>query len=36
MAGLPADAVSADDLLGAARRALRDAKEQGRNRVTAL
>ena len=36
VAGLPADAVSADDLLGAAQRALRDAKDQGRNRVTAL
>jgi diguanylate cyclase (GGDEF)-like protein len=36
VAGLPADAVSADDLLGASQRALRDAKDQGRNRVTAL
>lgn len=36
VAGLPADAVSADDLLAAAQRALRDAKDQGRNRVVAL
>ena len=36
VAGLPADAVSADDLLAAAQRALRDAKDQGRNRVLAL
>jgi diguanylate cyclase (GGDEF)-like protein len=36
VAGLPADAVSADDLLAAAQRALQDAKDQGRNRVTAL
>lgn len=35
VAGLPADAVSADDLLAAAQRALRDAKDQGRNRVLA-
>ena len=36
VAGLPADAVSADDLLAAAQRALGDAKDQGRNRVVAL
>ena len=36
VAGLPADAVSADDLLAAAQRALHDAKDQGRNRVLAL
>jgi len=36
VAGLPADAVSADDLLAAAQRALRQAKDLGRNRVTAL
>lgn len=36
VAGLPADAVSADDLLAAAQRALRDAKDQGENRVLAL
>jgi diguanylate cyclase (GGDEF)-like protein len=35
VAGLPADAVSADDLLAAAQRALHDAKDQGRNRVLA-
>ena len=35
VAGLPADAVSADDLVAAAQRALRDAKELGRNRVGA-
>jgi diguanylate cyclase (GGDEF)-like protein len=36
VAGLPADAVSADDLLAAAQRALHEAKDQGRNRVLAL
>ena len=36
VAGLPADAVSADDLLAAAQRALHDAKDQGPNRVLAL
>lgn len=36
VAGLPADAVSADALLAAAQRALRDAKDQGENRVVAL
>jgi diguanylate cyclase (GGDEF)-like protein len=36
VAGLPADAASADDLIAAAQRALADAKRLGRNRVTAL
>ena len=36
VAGLPADAASADDLISAAQRALADAKRLGRNRVTAL
>src|SRR5207244_5725659 len=36
VAGLPADAASAEDLIAAARRALTDAKRLGRNRVTAL
>lgn len=36
VAGLPADAASADDLIAAAQRALSDAKRLGRNRVTAL
>jgi diguanylate cyclase (GGDEF)-like protein len=36
VAGLPADAASADDLIAAAHRALTDAKHLGRNRVTAL
>jgi diguanylate cyclase (GGDEF)-like protein len=36
VAGLPADAASAEDLIGAAHRALSDAKRLGRNRVTAL
>ena len=36
VAGLPADAASADDLIAAAQRALTDAKRLGRNRVTAL
>ena len=36
VAGLPADAASADDLIAAAQRALGDAKRLGRNRVTAL
>ncbi len=36
VAGLPADAASADDLIAAAHRALTDAKRLGRNRVTAL
>jgi diguanylate cyclase (GGDEF)-like protein len=36
VAGLPADAASAEDLMSAAQRALADAKRLGRNRVTAL
>jgi len=36
VAGLPADAASAEDLTAAAQRALTDAKRLGRNRVTAL
>jgi diguanylate cyclase (GGDEF)-like protein len=36
VAGLPADAASAEDLIAAAQRALTDAKRLGRNRVTAL
>jgi diguanylate cyclase (GGDEF)-like protein len=36
VAGLPADAASADDLVAAAQRALADAKRLGRNRVAAL
>jgi diguanylate cyclase (GGDEF)-like protein len=36
VAGLPADAASADDLIAAAQRALGDAKRLGRNRVAAL
>jgi len=36
VAGLPADAASAEDLIAAAQRALSDAKRLGRNRVTAL
>ena len=36
VAGLPADAVSADNLIAAAQRALSDAKGLGRNRVSAL
>jgi len=36
VAGLPADAATADDLIAAAQRALGDAKRLGRNRVTAL
>ncbi len=36
VAGLPADAASANDLIAAAHRALGDAKRLGRNRVTAL
>jgi len=36
VAGLPADAASAEDLIAAAHRALSDAKHLGRNRVTAL
>jgi len=36
VAGLPADAASADDLVAAAERALADAKRLGRNRVAAL
>jgi diguanylate cyclase (GGDEF)-like protein len=36
VAGLPADAVSADDLIAAAQRALSAAKGLGRNRVSAL
>jgi len=36
VAGLPADAASADDLIAAAQRALNEAKRLGRNRVTAL
>ena len=36
VAGLPADAATADDLIAAAHRALTDAKRLGRNRVTAL
>jgi len=36
VAGLPADAASADDLVAAARRALGEAKRLGRNRVHAL
>jgi diguanylate cyclase (GGDEF)-like protein len=36
VAGLPADATSAEDLIGAAQRALSDAKRLGRNRVAAL
>ena len=36
VAGLPADAASADELIAAAHRALSDAKRLGRNRVTAL
>jgi diguanylate cyclase (GGDEF)-like protein len=36
VAGLPADAVAADDLIAAAERALHDAKGLGRNRVSAL
>ncbi|HEY7541480.1 MAG TPA: sensor domain-containing diguanylate cyclase [Methylomirabilota bacterium] len=36
VAGLPADAASAEDLIAAAQRALSEAKRLGRNRVTAL
>jgi diguanylate cyclase (GGDEF)-like protein len=36
VAGLPADAASADDLIAAAQRALAEAKRLGRNRVAAL
>jgi diguanylate cyclase (GGDEF)-like protein len=36
VAGLPADAASAEDLIAAAQRALTDAKRLGRNRVTSL
>jgi len=36
VAGLPADAASAEDLIAAAQRALREAKGLGPNRVTAL
>lgn len=36
VAGLPADAASAGDLIAAAQRALTEAKRLGRNRVTAL
>ncbi len=36
VAGLPADAASAEDLVAAAERALSDAKRLGRDRVTAL
>jgi diguanylate cyclase (GGDEF)-like protein len=36
VAGLPADAASAEDLIAAAQRALSDAKRLGRNRVAAL
>ena len=36
VAGLPADAASAEDLIAAAQRALGDAKRLGRNRVAAL
>jgi len=36
VAGLPADAASTDDLIGAAGRALGEAKRLGRNRVVAL
>ena len=36
VAGLPADAASAENLIAAAHRALSDAKRLGRNRVTAL
>ncbi len=36
VAGLPADAASAEDLIAAAQRALGDAKRLGRNRVVAL